>query len=75
MKPASMVSQNGMTVLDVVLEAGGVNEFANPGKTVLYRASGERLDIRLDRLLKGGDMSTNFAVRPGDVITVPERLF
>ncbi len=74
-KPTSMPYQNGMTVLDVVLESGGVNEFANPGGTVLYRASGKHLKIRLDRLLKGADMSTNYAVKPGDLITVPERLF
>lgn len=74
-KPTSMAYKNGMTVLDVVLEAGSINEFANPSKTVMYRASGERLDVRLDRLLKGGDMRTNYPVRPGDVITVPERLF
>jgi polysaccharide export outer membrane protein len=74
-KPTSMSYRNGMTVLDVVLDAGGVTEFANPGGTVLYRASGEHLKIRLDRLLNGADMSTNYAVKPGDVITVPERLF
>jgi polysaccharide biosynthesis/export protein len=73
--PSSIPYRNGMTVLDVILQCGGVNEFASPGKTVLYRAGGERLDIRLDRLLKGGDMSTNYPVRPGDIITVPERLF
>ena len=73
--PSSMQYRNGMTVLDVVLESGGVNQFANPSGTVLYRANGERLKIRLDRLLKGADMSTNYAVKPGDLITVPERLF
>jgi len=73
--PTSMPYRDGMTVLDVVLEAGGVNEFANAGKTTLYRASGERIQIRLDRILKGSDMSTNVNVRPGDVLTVPERMF
>ncbi len=73
--PLSVPYRQGMTVLDVVLEAGGVNEFANPDATVLYRASGERLDIELDKMLKRGDMTTNYSVSPGDVITVPERLF
>lgn len=75
MKPNSTAYRNGMTVLDVVLDAGGVTEFANASGTMLYRASGEHLKIRLDRLLKGADMSTNYPVKPGDVITVPERLF
>jgi polysaccharide export outer membrane protein len=73
--PVSMPFKNGMTVLDVVLEAGGVNEFANASKTVLYRAGGERLSIRLDKVLNGSDLSTNVTVQPGDVITVPQRLF
>ena len=74
-KPASMPFRNGMTVLDVVLECGGISEFANPSGTVLYRASGQHLKIRLDRLLRGADMSTNYPVKPGDLVTVPERLF
>jgi polysaccharide export outer membrane protein len=73
--PQSIPYRDGMTVMDVVLEAGGVSQFANAGKTLLYRASGERLSVRLDHILKSGDMRTNFSLRPGDVITVPERLF
>jgi polysaccharide export outer membrane protein len=30
--------------------------------------------VRLDRILGSGDLSTNFPVAPGDVITVPERI-
>lgn len=74
-KPTSMQYRTGMTVLDVILEAGGINQFANPSGTVLYRSSGERLKIRLDRLLQGADMSTNYTVKPGDLITVPQRPF
>jgi polysaccharide export outer membrane protein len=73
--PQSMPYRNGMTVMDVVLEAGGVNEFANADKTTLYRATGEKLRVRLDRILEAGDMSTNFLLRPGDVVTVPQRIF
>ena len=67
--------RQGMTILDVVLEAGGPNDFANAAKSTLFRRSGERLEVNLDRILKRGDMSTNFTVQPGDVITVPERPF
>ena len=71
----SMPYRQGMTILDVILEAGGVNEFANPSKTILYRENGEKIKIRLDRILNRGDMSTNYSLRPGDMITVPERAF
>lgn len=74
-RPVSQPYRQGMTVLDMVLEAGGPNEFANLSRTVLYRSSGDRIEIRLDRILRRGDMATNYALKPGDVITVPERVF
>lgn len=73
--PLSIPYREGMTVLDVILEAGGTNEFANPAKTVIYRGDGRRLKVNLSRILRKGDMSTNYALEPGDVITIPERIF
>lgn len=73
--PVTIPYSQGMTVLDVVLEAGGPNEFANAGRAMLYRADGQALPIALDRILNRGDMSTNYPVGPGDTVTVPERAF
>lgn len=79
--PQSVPYRQGMTVLDLVLLAGGPNEFASPGRTRLYRRNeaGEdgsmSLNVKLDDILGQGKMATNFALLPGDVITVPERLF
>ena len=73
--PLSAPYRQGMTVLDVVLEAGGLTEFANPSKATLYRSSGERVAIDLRGILQRGDMRTNLALQPGDVVTVPERAF
>jgi len=74
----SMTYQQGMTVLDAVLEAGGVNLYADSNRTRLYRRIGggnETYDIQLKDILEEGDMSTNTLLVPGDVITVPERRF
>lgn len=73
--PVSLPYRQGMTVLDVVLEAGGITEFASAGRATLFTRQGERKDVDLDRILKRGDMSTNYSLSPGDVITVPERAF
>ncbi len=73
--PLSAPYRQGMTILDVVLEAGGLTEFANPTKATLFRKSGERVAIDLRGILNRGDMSTNYSLMPGDVITVPERAF
>lgn len=79
--PQSVPYRQGMTVLDLVLLAGGPNEFASPGRTRLYRRNGAgedasmSLNVKLDDILGQGKMATNFSLLPGDVITVPERLF
>lgn len=75
-QPISVPFRQGMTVLDAVLAAGGVTEFAAPDRSALYRKAGDATrsyQVRLDRILNRGDLSTNFKVAPGDVITVPER--
>jgi len=76
--PRSMPYRQGMTVLDAVLEAGGVNDFASPNRTKLYRRLKDKtevFEIWLGDVLNKGQLETNLFVRPGDVITVPERLF
>nr|WP_225444370.1 XrtA/PEP-CTERM system exopolysaccharide export protein [Pseudomarimonas arenosa] len=77
-QPISIPYRQGMTVLDAVLQAGGVTEFASGNRTRLYRkaesGTGEAFDIKLEAILKRGDLETNLDVQAGDVITVPERL-
>ena len=74
--PISIPYRQGMTVLDAVLQAGGVSEFAAANRTRLYRREGgdsHAVYVRLGAILGSGDLETNLEVRPGDVITVPER--
>jgi polysaccharide export outer membrane protein len=76
--PKTIPYRQGMTVLDVVLEAGGLNDFASGNRTKLYRkANGKTvvLKVKLKRILKKGKLETNYDVKPGDIISVPERIF
>lgn len=76
--PRSFPYRQGMTVLDAVLEAGGINDFASPNRTKLYRKTKDKIDvyeIELGDILNKGQLQTNLPLRPGDVVTVPERLF
>lgn len=76
--PGSMPYRQGMTVLDLVLEAGGLNEFASGNRAKLYRHSSDgviAIPIDLSDILHNGDVRTNYAIEPGDILTVPERLF
>ena len=74
----SITYNQGMTVLDAILEAGSVDLYADANNTKLHRRTKEgsaTYDIRLQDIMKNGDMSTNISLMPGDVITVPERSF
>jgi polysaccharide export outer membrane protein len=76
--PVSLPYRQGMTVLDAVLAAGGTTEFAAPDHTELYRKDGDTARsyaVRLGNILQQGELTTNYPVQPGDVITVPQRSF
>jgi polysaccharide export outer membrane protein len=76
--PLSMPYRQGMTVLDAILAAGGVNEFASSNSTKLYRKVNGKsvvMNIKLGGILNDGELATNYDLKPGDIITVPERLF
>jgi len=74
----SIPYRKGITVLDVILEAGGVTEFANADEAKLYRQteSGAKVyPIYLDDILQKGVLDSNYTLFPQDIITVPERGF
>ena len=76
--PESMPYYNGMTVLDVVLAAGGLTPYAAGNDAKLERkvdGKVQTLHIRLSSLLNGGELSQNLKVKPGDVLVVPESWF
>ena len=73
--PLSIPWREGMTVLDLVLQAGGTTEFANENNARLVRktASGiEVYPVHLEDILKLGKLDTNYSLAPSDIITVPE---
>ena len=76
--PESIPYYNGMTVLDVVLAAGGLTPYAAGNDAKLERKTDgkvQTLPIRLSSLLNNGDLSQNLKVKPGDVLVVPESWF
>ncbi len=76
--PLSTPYREGMTVLDVVLAAGGLNQFAAPSESALYRKlKGEvvAIPVDLESILLKGNITTNYELHPGDIITIPEKNF
>jgi len=77
--PTAVPFRFGMTVMDLVMAAGGASEFGRGNKSLLYRKTqDDAVDVyrlKIDDIFQKGDLSTNYELRPADVIVVPERLF
>lgn len=76
--PQSIPYREGMTVLDLVLLAGGPNEFASANKAKLYRKVNNEtkvFPIYLSDLIEKGNVDTNYQLQPSDIVSVPERSF
>ena len=70
--------RNGMTLLDVMIEVGGLSEFAAGNRArIVRRQDGEEITIkvRINDLLNKGDMEENVRMMPGDVLIIPESIF
>jgi polysaccharide export outer membrane protein len=76
-KPQAVAYRQNMTVLDVMIQVGGLTDFADGNKTVLVRGSeqGKQYQVRLGDLVRRGDISANVDMRPGDVLIIPQSWF
>ena len=75
-KTQSVPYRQDMTVLDVMIQVGGITDFADGNGAVLVRgAEGKQYGLRLADLLKRGDISANAKMRPGDIIIIPQSWF
>lgn len=76
-RPAALNYKQDMTVLDAMISVGGLTEFAAGNRAVLIRAAenNKAYNVRLHDLIKGGDVTANVELRPGDVIIIPESWF
>jgi polysaccharide export outer membrane protein len=77
-KPQTLAYRQKMTLLDVMIAVGGVTDFANGnGTTLLRTADGnkQQYGLRVDDLIKRGDVSANIEMKPGDVLIVPRSWF
>lgn len=77
-RPQSLAFREGMRVLDAVLAVGGLGQFAAGNRARIVRTESGRqreIKIKLASLLNDGDMKQNVALKPGDVLVVPETRF
>jgi polysaccharide biosynthesis/export protein len=77
-EPKAIPYRTDMSVLDVMIAVGGLTQFAAGNRAVLVRkAEGkdQEVPVKLDDLLKDGDLTANVPVMPGDVLVVPQSWF
>jgi len=77
-KPAAFPYRQYMTLLDLMVASGGLTEFASGNSAKLVRTSNgqqQTYELRLDDLVRDGDISANVDILPGDVVIIPEAWF
>ena len=77
-QPRAINYTQHMTLLDVMIQVGGLTEFADGNSAVLVRIEDglqKQYEILIDELLKDGDISANVDMLPGDIIIIPEAWF
>jgi len=77
-RPQALPYRRDMSLMDVLIAVGGVTEFAAGNRASIVRnvdGKQQKLAVRLDALMKDGDVSANMAMRPGDILVIPESFF
>lgn len=77
-KPQALQYREKMTLMDVMIAVGGITDFAAGNKASIVRivnGKQEQFGVRLEDLIRDGDISANVAMLPGDVLIIPESFF
>jgi polysaccharide biosynthesis/export protein len=79
-RPASVPYSANMSLLDAITSVGGLSEFAAGNKARLQRVDRntgrlQEYKLRINDLLRKGDMKANVMLQPGDIIIIPESMF
>ncbi|MDT8385283.1 MAG: polysaccharide export protein [Gammaproteobacteria bacterium] len=77
-RPQALAYREHMSVLDVMIAVGGLTEFAAGNKASIVRnveGQQKQFGVRLDDLIREGDISANVPILPGDILIIPESWF
>jgi len=77
-KPGVYAQPESLTLLKLVTLAGGFTKYAAPGRATLIRRNGDQktlLKVDLKDIMNDPKANEDIALKPGDVLIVPERLF
>ena len=77
-RPQALPYRDAMSLLDVMIIVGGVTDFAAGNRATITRVvNGEQRQfrVRIDDLIRDGDITANVKILPGDVLVIPEAWF
>jgi polysaccharide export outer membrane protein len=77
-RPRSLPYREKMTLLDVMIEVGGLTRFAAGNRAHVVRnvdGKSREIRVRLDDLMNKGRVEQNIPMQPGDILIIPEAVF
>lgn len=77
-EPRALSYRGDMTLLDVMIEVGGLADGAAGNRAKIVRRYGgqsKEIDVRINDLIDKGIISANVEMMPGDVLIIPESRF
>lgn len=77
-RPQALPYRDAMTLLDLMIAVGGLTDFAAGNRARITRVvdgKQQQFRVRLDDLIRDGDISANVKILPGDVLMIPEAWF
>jgi len=77
-QPQALPYRENMSLMDVMIAVGGLTDFAAGNRARIIRnINGEQQQfrVRLEDLIRDGDISANVPVYQGDVLVIPESFF
>lgn len=75
--PKAVAYRSGMTLMDLMVQVGGLSQFAAGNRAKIIRsdvAGTKEIHVRLKDLLNG-KISENVVLKPGDLVVIPQTLF
>jgi polysaccharide biosynthesis/export protein len=77
--PIAIAFRDHMTLLDVMIATKGLTKYASGNRAVIVRTDAEgkqtSIRVRLNDLIKDGDISQNLEMTPGDTLIIPQSWF
>lgn len=77
-QPKAIPYRANMTLLDAMIDVGGLTRFAAGDRATLVRTVGNQqatYSVHIDSLIRDGDIQSNVPLSPGDIIIIPQRFF